>query len=126
MVMTVVGLGIILDAIFLLLLVYINSRVLAVNVFSTGRILIVLGSIAFFFVLGLILTFSGLRMMRRFRAVLRSSIRVLLEKGHVDVKEISRRAGCGEMQVVQNLEKAKRDGYLPLDIEIRFPSGLPL
>ena len=126
MVMTVVGLGIILDSIFLLLLVYIRSDILSTNIFSSQRGIIILGSIAFFFVLGFILTFSGLRSMRRFRAILRSSIKMLLDKRYIDIRELSRTFRVGEMQVMQNVEKAKRDGYLPLDVEIKFAGGLPL
>jgi hypothetical protein len=126
MVMTVVGLGIILDSIFLLLLVYIRSDILSTNVFSTQRGIIILGSIAFFFVLGFILTFSGLRAMRRFRAILRSSIRMLLDKRYIDIRELSRTYRIGEMQIMQNVEKAKRDGYLPLDVEIKLVGSLPL
>ncbi len=126
MVMTIVGLGIILDAIFLSVLVYIRSDVLRVNVFGDQRGFVIIGGIAFFFVLGGILTISGLRGIRRYKSVLREAISMLIEKRLIDVPGLSRSLHLSAAEVMQDIEKAKMDGYLPAGVEIRQPGSLPL
>ncbi len=126
MVMMIVGVGIILDAVFLLAMVFVQAHILSKGVLSLPRDIVILGSVAFFFVLGVVLTLSGWKSVRRFRAVLQASIVMLLEKQYIDIQLLAKGFGLTEEQVLRNVEKAKIDGYLPQNVVIRHASGLAL
>ena len=126
MVMMIVGVGIVLDAVFLLAMVFVQAHILSKGVLSLPRDIITLGSITFFFVLGVVLTLSGWKSVRRFRAVLQASIAMLLERQYIDIQLLAEACRMKEDQILQNVEKAKIDGYLPPNIEIRHAGGLSL
>ncbi len=126
MVMMIVGVGIILDAVFLLAMVFVQAHILSKGVLTLPRDFIILGSITFFFILGVVLTLSGWKSVRRFRALLQASIVMLLDRQYIDIQLLAKAFGLSAEQILRNVEKAKIDGYLPANVDIRHAGGLAL
>jgi hypothetical protein len=123
MLMVIVGIGIIIDAVFLFVLIYIKAAPLGVNLFATSHGILIIACIAFFLAIGIALTISGIHALRRFRTVMQAAVRQLIGKGHVNILELSETLSLSEKQVAVLIEKAVVDGYFPGEIEIKRPAG---
>ncbi len=123
MLMIIVGVGIIIDAVFLFVLIYIKAVPLGINIFAAPGGILIGACIAFFLAIGIALTVSGIRALRRFRTVMQAAVRQLMSKGHVDIFMLSETLGMTEKQVAVLIEKAVVDGYFPGEIEIKRPAG---
>ncbi len=120
----IVGIGIIIDAVFLfVVLIYIKVGPLGINIFEAPYGIPIMVSIAFFLAVGVALTVSGTHALRRFRAVMQAAVRQLMAKGHIDIFMLSETLGMTEKQVAVLIEKAVVDGYFPGEIEIKRPAG---
>jgi hypothetical protein len=121
--MIIVGIGIVIDAVFLFVLIYIKAEPLRINIFATSRGILIVACIAFFLAIGIALTVSGIQALRRFRSVVQAAVRQLIAKRHIDILEISETLGMSEKQAAVLIEKAVMDGYFPGEVEIKRPAG---
>ncbi len=123
MLMIIVGIGIIIDAVFLFVLIYIKAEPLGINIFATPRGILIVACIAFFLAIGIALTVTGVRAQRRFRSAVQAAVRQLMAKGHINILELSETLGMSEKQAAVLIEKAVVDGYFPGEVEIKRPAG---
>jgi hypothetical protein len=123
MLMVIVGIGIIIDAVFLFVLIYIKAAPLGINILAAPRGILIVACIAFFLATGIALTVTGVRAMRRFRSAIQAAVRQLISKGHINILELSETLGMSEKQAAVLIEKAVVDGYFPGEIEIKRPAG---
>jgi membrane protein implicated in regulation of membrane protease activity len=120
MVMLVVGIGIILNVVFLVI------RILTVDVaqrlplfYFWNKGFQVIGSLSLFLILGILLTYFGARSVRRFRMIVRNSVRMLNERNYIDIKELCGKLKMSEIQIRKYIRKAKTNCDLPFKTDLK-------
>lgn len=121
--MIIVGLGIMIDAVFLFVLIYIKAEPLGLSIFATPRGILIVACLAFFLAVGIALTVTGVRALRRLRSAIQAAVRQLTAQRYIDILELSETLGMSEKQAAVLIEKAVVDGYFPGEIEIKRPAG---
>jgi hypothetical protein len=120
MVMLVVGIGIILNALFLVIRIFIQNVALRHPLFYVGnKGFQVIGSVSLFLILGILLTYFGARSVRRFRMIVRNSVRMLNERNYIDIKKLCGKLKMSEIQIRKCIRKATTNYDLPFRTDIK-------
>jgi hypothetical protein len=120
MVMLVVGIGIILNVVFLVIRIFINNVACRLPLFYFGdKGFQIIGSVSLFLILGILLTYFGMRSVRRFRIIVRNSVRMLNERNYIDIKELCGKLNMSEIQIRKYIRKAKTNCDLPFRTDIK-------
>jgi hypothetical protein len=120
MVMLVVGIGIILNVVFLVIRIFIQNVALRNPLFYFwNKGFQVIGSVSLLLILGILLTYFGARSVRRFRIIVRNSVRMLNEKNYIDIKELCEKLKMSEIQIRKYIRKAKTNCDLPFGTDIK-------
>lgn len=119
MVMLVVGIGIILNVVFLVIQILTVDVASRLPLFYFGEGFLVIGSASLLLILGILLTYFGARSVWRFRIIVRNSVRMLNEKNYVDIKELCGKLNMSEIQIRKYIRKAKTSCDLPFKTDIK-------
>lgn len=120
MVMLVVGIGIILNVVFLVIRIFIQNVALRNPLlYFWNKGFQVIGSLSLFLILGILLTYFGARSVRRYRMTVRNSVRILNERNYIDIKELCGKLKMSEIQIRKYIRKAKTNCDLPLITDIK-------
>jgi hypothetical protein len=120
MVMLVVGIGIILNVVFLVIRIFIQNVALRNPLFYFwNKGFLVIGSVSLFLILGILLTYFGARSVRRYRMIVRNSVRILNERNYIDIKELCGKLKMNEIQIKKYIREATTNYDLPFRADIK-------